>query len=289
MGATRASIFKSRRLNERIVHTLSHLLLLLGAVTTTLPLFWMVSASLMQDWELAVYPPRWIPERLMWENYGRVFTVMPFARFALNSVKLAVLSTVGTLLSCSLAAYSFARLRFPGRDKIFLVLLATMMIPGAVRLVPVYIIFTRLGWVDTHLPLWVPSFLGGAYGIFLIRQFYLTLPQELMDAAKIDGCNPFSTYWRIVLPLGGPVHATLGLFACMGSWNSLMGPLIYLNSTELFTLPIGLTYFRGHQWAKVDWTGLMAGCVITVLPILLLFVLTQRYFVRGIVLTGLKV
>lgn len=158
-----------------------------------------------------------------------------------------------------------------------------------VALVPVYIIFACLEWIGTHLPLFVGSFLGGAWGIFFIRQYFVTLPQELMDAAQIDGCNPFGIYWRIALPLSKPVMATLGLFTFMGSWNNLMGPLIYLNTLEKMTLPIGLLYFRGFQMGKTDTTGLMAGSFVTVLPILVMFLFTQRYFVQGIVLTGLKV
>ena len=276
----------SKRRNELIAHALSHVILIVGSLSMILPLGWMILTSLKSEFEVFLYPPRWMPRALLWENYKRAFEIMPFALFTLNSTKLAVLNTLGVTLSCSVAGFSFARLQFPGRDKLFMGLLATMMIPGAVTVVPVYIIFARLGWIDSHLPLWVPSFLGGAWGVFFVRQFFLTLPQDLFDAAEIDGCSPSSTFWRIALPLSKPVLATLGLFTFMGSWNNLMGPLIYLNTLDKMTLPIGLTFFRGMY--QTDWPGLMAGSVVTIMPILIAFLFTQRYFVQGIVLTGLK-
>lgn len=276
----------SRKRGEMIIHLVSHLVLVAGSLSMLMPLAWMVLTSLKEQSEVFVYPPRWIPDEIRWDNYARVFDTMPFGLFTLNSTKLAVLNSLGVLFSCSLAGFSFARLRFPGRDKLFMALLATMMIPGAVTLVPVYIIFARLGWINTHLPLWVGSFLGGAWGIFFMRQFFLTLPQDLFDAAEMDGCSPITTYAVIALPLSKPVLATLGLFAFMGSWNNLLGPLIYLNTLDKMTLPIGLTFFRGMN--VTDWPGLMAGSVVTIMPILVAFLFTQRYFVQGIVLTGLK-
>jgi len=251
-----------------------------------LPFYWMLTASFKPLQDVFTVPLRWWPSVWRPMNYIDVFRRVPMTLFTFNSVKIGVLATIGVLLSCSLAAYGFARLPIPGKDVIFMILLSTMMIPGEVTLIPVYLIMTRLRLINTHEALYLPAFFGGAYGTFLLRQFFRTLPPELDDAALIDGCGRFGIYLRIYLPLSKPAIATLGVFTFMGNWNDLLGPVIYLNDTEKLTLAVGLTYFRGFY--SSEWHLLMAACVIAVLPILAIYVLAQKYFVQGIALTGLK-
>jgi multiple sugar transport system permease protein len=211
---------------------------------------------------------------------------LPFDVFFLNSLKVALLSLAGTLFACSLAAYAFARLRFPGREAVFALLLTTMMIPSQVLLLPLFILYQNIGWLDTHYPLWVPSFFGSAFGTFLLRQFFLSLPTELTDAAKIDGCSHFGIYWRIILPLSGPGLATLGIFTFMGSWNSFLVPLIVINKIDLRTVPLGLAALQGSNEIRLN--AVMAASTLSILPILLIFFFAQKYFVQGVVLTGIK-
>ncbi|NLC43390.1 MAG: carbohydrate ABC transporter permease [Clostridiales bacterium] len=251
-----------------------------------IPFVWMISTALKSRGELFVYPPVWIPEKLQWVNFLTVFETLPFGQFFLNSMKVALLQTAGTLISCSSAAYAFARLRFWGKEALFAIVLLTMMIPGQVTMIPVFIIMRFLGWYDTHLPLWVPSFFGSAFGIFLLRQFFSTLPTELDDAAKIDGCNYLQIFCNIYLPLSKPALATLAVMTFMGSWNNLLGPVIYLKTIDKLTLTVGLTFFQGQY--VTDYTLLMAGSLISIMPILILYVIAQKYFVRGIALTGIK-
>ncbi|MGQ9556174.1 MAG: carbohydrate ABC transporter permease [Anaerolineae bacterium] len=265
---------------------LAYVLLALMVLSTLFPFFWMVSTSLKQEQRVFRIPMEWIPNPVMWENYTYIFTTMPFGSFVANSFKVSILSCLGEILSCSLAAYAFARIPFPGRNTLFVIILGTMMVPFQVRMIPTYLVMHRLHWIDTHLPLWVPAWMGGAYGTFLVRQYMLTLPQELMDAAKIDGCTHFGTYWRIVMPLAKPVLATLALLGFMFSWNSLLGPLLYLNTESKFTLTLALTRFRGHNYTY--WTKMMAGATISLIPVATLFIFTQQYFVQGVTLTGLK-
>ena len=269
-----------------LIHTLSYLILLFIGVSMLIPFLWMVSTSLKNLATAQVYPPRWIPESPLWSNYRDVMTQVPFGLFIYNSFKVSTLGVVGQVLTCSTCAYALARLRFWGRDVLFVILLATLMIPYQVVMIPQFLIFKSLGWVNTHLALIIPFWLGGAFGTFLLRQFFLSLPDELGDAAKVDGCNPFQTYWRIYMPLTKPALATLAVFTFMSRWNDLLGPLIYLNRPEMMTVTAGLSYFQGQYYANIPL--LMAGSVISLIPTLVLFALTQRYFVQGMVLSGLK-
>jgi multiple sugar transport system permease protein len=276
---------KKRAMNF-IKKTVAYLLLTIGALTMIIPFLWMLSTALKETGELFCYPPVWIPKPLVWENFIEVFDTLPFGIFFLNSLKVALLGTLGTLISCSSGAYAFARLRFPGKETLFTLVLLTMMIPGQVTMIPVFIVMRYLGWYDTHLPLWVPSFFGSAFGIFLLRQFFSSLPAELDDAAKIDGCNYFQIFLKIYLPLSKPALATLGVLTFMGSWNNLLGPVIYLKNIEKFTLTIGLSFFQGQF--TTNYTLLMAGSLISILPILVVYIFAQKYFVQGIALTGIK-
>ena len=226
-----------------------------------------------------------------WKNYSDALDFLPKEThkgllYVWNTVYITMLSILGTILSSSLVAYSFARLKWPGRDQLFLVLLATMMLPGAVTMIPVFLIFRYLGWIDTLRPLWIPSFFGGAFSVFLLRQFFMTIPNDLEDAAKIDGCSYFGIYWRIMLPLIKPALAALTIMTFMGSWNNFMGPLIYINSPEKMTLAYGLQLFQGAHSA--EYGLLMAASTLVMLPVLMVFFFTQRYFIQGITLTGIK-
>lgn len=276
----------SIRWNDVAVRAIAYLLLTALVISTLFPFYWMVATSFKQEQRVFRIPTDWIPNPFTWENYVYILKTMPFEAFVLNSLKIAVLATFGDLLTSSLAAYAFARVRFHFKGIIFTIILATMMIPFQTRMIPLFLIMYRLHLIDTHFALWGPPFLGGAYAIFLIRQYMLTLPQELMDAAKIDGCGHAGIYARIVMPLSKPVLATLGLLSFMGSWNSLLGPLLYLNTERKFTVTLALTRFRGSDYSY--WTKMMAGATVSLIPVAIVFFFTQQYFVQGVTLTGLK-
>jgi multiple sugar transport system permease protein len=265
---------------------LLHGVIWLGAVAMVLPFLWMLSTSLKSQGEAMVYPPRWIPNPILWSNYVDVVQSFPFTIFALNSVKIALVGTVGQLISTSLAAYAFARMNFPGRNLLFILLLSTLMVPGHVTMIPTFILFNALGWVNTHYPLMVPAWFGGAFGTFLIRQFFHTVPKEYSDAAAIDGAGHGAIFARIYVPLAKPVLATLALFTFMNHWNEFLLPVIYLTDPEKLTLTVGLSTFR-QQYSTL-YHYLMAGTLLSIIPIFVLFVLLQKYFVRGIVMSGLK-
>jgi ABC-type glycerol-3-phosphate transport system permease component len=241
-------------------------------------------------------PKEWVPAksvailkqvRFRWENYRNAWTDVPFGRFAVNTIVITFSALAGQLLTASLVAFSFARLEWPGRNLLFLIVLATMMLPQEVTMIPIYLIFRHLNWIDTFLPLIAPSFLGGgAFSIFLFRQFLMTLPRELDEAARVDGCSSFGVYWRILMPLCKPIIATLAVFSFVGHWNDFLTPLIYLNSSDRFTLAVGLRFFQGAY--NTDMHLLMAASTMVLLPVLVVFFLGQKYFVRSIVLSGTK-
>ncbi|HUI10870.1 MAG TPA: carbohydrate ABC transporter permease [Bacteroidota bacterium] len=264
-----------------------YLLLVAVAIVMVGPFLWMVSTSMMDEADIFRFPPRWLPPAFSLRNYRAIMDVLPLGRMLLNSFTIAVCATVGQLLSCALAAYAFARMKFRGQSVLYFTLLATMMIPPQVTMIPVFLIMRFLGLIDTLYALIVPAFFGGAFGTFLLRQFFATIPPELEDAARIDGCGRFRIFWRIVLPLSRPALVTLALFTFMAYWNDLLGPVIYLSSVNRATLTIGLANLQsGVLTTRYDL--LMAGSVLSVLPILVLFVAGQRWFVRGIAMTGLR-
>jgi ABC-type glycerol-3-phosphate transport system permease component len=257
------------------------------ALIMLLPFFWMVSTSLKPNEQVYLIPPKWIPNPIVWSNYPRAFSFAPFGLFIKNSLIIAVICVVGVVFSSSLAGYSFAKLRWPGRDLIFFVLLSTMMLPGQVTMIPIFILFKKFGWINTFYPLTVPTFFGGgAFNIFLMRQFFLTIPYELDEAARIDGASFFKIYTNIELPLSIPVITAISIFTFIGSWNDFMGPLIYLNDASKYTIQLGLRMFQADF--SSDWSALMAMSIVTALPCIILFFVAQRYFIQGIVLTGLK-
>jgi multiple sugar transport system permease protein len=275
---------KQRRMMTRA--GLQHLLLLGIGVSFMLPFYWLVCTSFKPDTQVFRSPPVWFPHPAMWTNYPRALTYVPFARYLLNTLVICALSVTGILLSSSLVAYSFAKIRWPGRNIVFFILLSTLMLPGQVTMIPVFTIFKTLHWIDTIKPLVVPSFLGSAFFIFLLRQFFMTVPIELSDAAKIDGCSELDIYWRIVLPLAKPALATVALFTFIGAWNDFLGPLIYLNDDTKYTLSLGLQQFVSQHGA--EWSMLMAASTVMTLPIVILFFFAQRTFIQGITLTGIK-
>jgi multiple sugar transport system permease protein len=240
--------------------------------------------------------PQWVPAASVtkqvrvapkWSNYAETWRTVPFAMFTKNTLTLAVLVVLGVTLSSSIVAFGFARIPFPGREALFMLMLSTMMLPGIVTLIPGYMLFRELGWIDTLKPLWVPAFFGGgAFNVFLLRQFFRTIPIELDEAAKMDGASWFQIYWRVVMPLTGPATTTVALFSFIGAWKDFMGPLIFINSLEKQTLELGLQTFQTLY--GTHWELMMAGAVIVVLPLIVIFFLGQKVFIQGIVMTGLK-
>jgi multiple sugar transport system permease protein len=263
--------------------------LLVGSVVMMFPLMWMVSSSFKLEQRVFMFPPQLIPDPFCPQNYVEALTYKPFDVYLRNTVFLVVMNELAIVLASSFCGYGFARLRFPGRDFWFMLVLATMMVPYVVLMVPQFVIFSQMKWIDTFLPLTVPYFFGGgAFNIFLMRQFLRTIPEELADAARIDGCNEFAIYARIMMPLAKPALITVAIFTFLGTWNDFMGPLLYINSPGRYTLAIGLANFRGTMFARTRWDLLMAFSTTMTLPVLIVFLLAQRYFVQGVVLTGLK-
>ena len=265
---------------------LVYVLLCAGAVVALLPFLWMLSTSLKPMDQILVFPPVWVPRPAVTEHYVAVFREFPFAVYLRNTLTVCVFTVIGTVFSSSLVAYAFARLRFPDRGWLFVVLLATIMLPAQVTMVPVFLLFRAFGWIDTFLPLIVPAFFGTPFFVFLLRQFFLTIPQELIEAARVEGAGEWRIYWSIMLPLSKPALATVAIFSFMGAWNDFLGPLIYLSSEKNRTLALGIQALRSFH--GTEWGILMAASVLMVLPIIVLFFLCQRFFVRGIVLTGIK-
>ncbi|NOY79600.1 MAG: carbohydrate ABC transporter permease [Kiritimatiellaeota bacterium] len=264
----------------------AHCALISLSVVFLTPLVWLVTSSLKTDKQIFKFPPEWIPSPLTFQNYPAGLTFIPFWRYLLNTSIICVLSVLGTVLSCSLVAYGLARIRWRGRNALFYILLSTMMLPFQVTMVPLFVVFAKLGWVDTFLPLVVPRFFGSAFYIFLMRQFFLTIPHDLSEAARIDGCSEWDIYWRIVLPLSKPVLAAVGLFAFMAAWNDYIGPLIYLTDQRNYTLALGLASFSSQYGSYPGM--LMAVTTVMTLPIIVLFFFAQRTFIQGITLTGIK-
>ena len=275
----------SRR--KHLKNFFSHLVLMAGAITMIFPFYWMLKTSFLTDSQALEMPPKlWFSFPLYFGNYKEVFELAATGRAICNSLFIAVVSTAGVLFTSSLAAFAFAKLRFPGEKKLFGLIFATMLIPSQVTLIPLYVVFSKIGWVDTHLPLIVPQIMVNAYGVFLIRQFMVSVPDSYIEAAKLDGAGYLRIYAGIMLPLCKPALVTLGMFTFVGNWNNFVGPLIYLNTEELFTLPLIINSFRSAY--AVDWGLLMAGSTVAVLPLLLIYLFAQRSFIEGIAATGLK-
>lgn len=265
---------------------LRYLLLAAMGLLFILPLFWMISSSLKPDYEILASPPTWWPAAPRWANYREALVFLPFCRFAVNTLIIALSSIAGHLLSCSLVAYGFARLRAPGKGYLFILLLSTLMLPYPVTMVPLFIIFARIGWVNSFLPLIVPTFFGNAFYVFLLRQSFLQIPPELEDAARIDGASTLHVLRYVILPLSLPALATVAIFTFQASWNDFLGPLIFLHDQSKYTLTLGLSFFRGAY--EIKWAYLMAASLVIVLPVLLLYFFAQRAFMEGLAFSGVK-
>lgn len=285
-GSAGGGFWASRRRQRTAKMFFVYLLLLSGAVAVTIPFVWMVSTSLKNLGQVFLFPPQWIPRPFVWRNYYDALTVVPYLRFFMNTVIVTGISIVGIMLSSSLAAYSFSRLRWRGRDAIFLIVLATMMLPTQVTLIPQFIIFRNLKWIDTFLPLIVPVMFGTAYQVFLLRQFFMTIPLEMDEAARMDGCSILGIYWRIILPLSKPALMTGALFAFRFRWDQFLEPLIFLNTPRNFTIALGLRLFQDQN--LTNWNLLMAASCVSMLPVLLMFFFGQKYFIQGVVISGVK-
>lgn len=277
---------KKKRVQEQIRKTIAYLFLIIGSFVMAIPFLWMLSTSLKEQGVVFDMPPKWIPEHFEWSNYVFILTEANVLKGFMNTMLVIILPCVIGLFTSALAANAFARLRFPAKNVLFIMLLATMMIPGVVTMIPTFILFKNIGWVDSWMPLIIPGMFGGAAAVFFLRQFFMTIPMELEDAAKMDGLNPFQIFIRIMLPLSKPALVTQGIFGFLAGYNDFLGPLIYINSTEKYTLQLVLASFQGFYNAQ--WTYIMAGSVLALIPTILLFFFAQRYFVEGITMTGMK-
>lgn len=278
---THASSWRSAR------HAASHMILMVVGLAFLVPLLMLVSASLKSQAQNSLVPPMWVPHPAHVENYWDGVTIVPFALFLRNTVLVTGLEVLGVLVSSALVAYGFARIRWRGRNILFLLVISTMLLPYEVTLIPVYIIFSNIGWVNTFYPLTVPYFFGSAFYIFLLRQFFMTIPHEISEAGRIDGCSEFRIFAQLILPLAKPALAAIALFQFVGGWNDFLGPLIYLNDESLYTLSLGLQYFRTSVF-NVNIGAEAAYALVIALPVVLVFFLAQRQFIQGIALTGIK-
>jgi multiple sugar transport system permease protein len=264
----------------------AHAFLILISILFLVPFFWMLSTSLKDQTQIFSFPPEWIPSPFKWSNYLEAVEYIPFFSYLKNTVVITVFSTIGAVITCPLVAYGFAKLKFKGSNALFIVTIAVMMIPGQVTMIPLFILFEKLGWVGSPLPLIVPVFFGVPFYIFLLRQFFLGLPDTLMDAARIDGAGEFRIYWQIMLPLAKPAVLAVGLFQFMGSWTDFLGPLLYLTDETSYTLSLGLQQFQSQR--GTEWGLMMAVSTLMTLPIIILFFFLQKTFIKGITFSGIK-
>ncbi|OGN94894.1 MAG: sugar ABC transporter ATP-binding protein [Chloroflexi bacterium RBG_13_50_21] len=271
---------------RNIWNLIIYLMLIMGSLMFILPLFWALSSSFKSDYQVMQYPPQWIPSPLRWQNYPEALTYVPFGRFALNTLFIAAFAICGNILSCTIIAYGFARLRAPGKNFFFILMLSTMMLVEPVRIIPLYIEFNKLGWIDTFLPLIVPAFFGSPFYIFLLRQFFMNIPLELEEAALIDGANRLQILWKVIVPLSKPALAAIAIFNFQGVWNDFLYPLVFLHKQTNYTIALGLNFFRSTY--TVHWGYLMAASIVALLPMVIIFFLAQRYFIQGITFTGIK-
>ncbi|MFN3982647.1 MAG: carbohydrate ABC transporter permease [Caldilinea sp.] len=285
-GAMQPRGLSSRRNQDRLMKALAYLIASFVALAFVFPLYWMVTTSLKTDVEIFKVPPTLFPLDPQWQNYPASTQYIPFWQYMFNTLVICALTIIGTVISCSLIAYGFARVRWPGRNAVFIVYLSTIMLPAQVTMIPLYIVFRQIGWVGTMWPLVVPAFFGNALYVFLLRQFFMTIPNELTDAARIDGANELGIFWRIMLPLLKPALATVALFTFVATYRDFLGPLIYLTEQNQWTISLGLKMFQNMYGAQ--WQLMMAAATLTMIPTMILFFLTQRTFIEGIALTGIK-
>lgn len=266
--------------------SLVYVTLAVGSIAILLPLVWMISTSLKNLSDVFKFPPEFIPDPVVWSNYHHALTVLPFDIYLLNTSIIVTLAVAGEVLISAVVAYAFARLRWRGRDILFIIAVATMMLPGQVTLIPIFVMFRQIGWLDTFLPMIVPSWFGNAFYIFLLRQYFVTISKDLDEAAVIDGCSKFGVFWRIILPMAKPALGAVAIFAFQFHWNDFFRPLIFIFSKEKYTLALGLRFFQGSY--STEWNSLMAASLVVMLPVILIFFFAQRYFIQGVVLSGYK-
>jgi multiple sugar transport system permease protein len=276
----------SRRNQDRLMKALAYLIASFVALAFVFPLYWMVTTSLKTDVEIFMVPPTLFPLDPQWQNYPAATQYIPFWQYMFNTLVICALTIIGTVISCSLIAYGFARVHWPGRNVVFIIYLSTIMLPAQVTMIPLYIVFRQMGWVGTMWPLVAPAFFGNVLYVFLLRQFFMTIPNELTDAARIDGANELGIFWRIMLPLLKPALATVALFTFVATYRDFLGPLIYLTEQNQWTISLGLKMFQNMYGAQ--WQLMMAAATLTMIPTMILFFLTQRTFIEGIALTGIK-
>jgi multiple sugar transport system permease protein len=282
----RAGWRASRQRQTRLVKGFAYVICTLIGVMYVFPFYWMVITALKTDQQIFLWPPTLVPPTPQWQNFWEATRYIPFWLYMKNTFVICLIAVVGTLTSCTLVAYGFARIRWPGRDLAFIIYLSTMMLPGQVTMIPLYIVFRKLGWVGTIAPLVVPTFFGSAFYVFLLRQFFMTIPLELTDAARIDGANELDILWRIMLPLIKPALAAVALFTFLGNYRDFLAPLIYLTEQTQWTISLGLQLFKNMY--GFQWQLMMAASALTMVPTVVLFFLTQRTFIEGITMTGIK-
>lgn len=264
----------------------SYVILIIVGLFFIFPFIWLVDTSLKSDMQIFKYPPQWIPKPILFSNYTKALTTIPFMHYVWNTVKIVVFAVLGNVISAPVIGYAFSKLHWKGRDKVFILVLATMMLPFQITMIPLYSVYVKMGWINTMLPLVVPDFFGKAFFIFLMRQFFMTIPEDLSEAARIDGASELRIFLQVILPLAKPAVTTVGLFAFIWSWTDFMGPLIYLTDSANWTISIGLSQFTSSH--GLDWSLLMAGSAMFMLPMAILFFLMQKVFVEGITMSGLK-
>jgi len=281
------NLFRTQRFQAGFTRFMATLIATLGLGIVLFPVAWMLSTSLKSDIEVFKMPPVWIPAELNWHNYYDALTFNPFGRYFLNTAYFAISVMIAEAISNSFIAFGFARLRAPGRNVLFIAVLATLMIPNEVTLIPQYVLFSRLQWLNSYKPLIIPAWFGSAYLIFLMRQFYMGIPKEYDEAAIIEGANYLSIWWRIILPLSKPVLGVVAILSFIFHWNTFQGPLIYLNDNSLYTVSLGLSMFR-TPFGGTPWHWYMAASLVVLLPCIVVFFVAQRYFIQGIVISGVK-
>jgi multiple sugar transport system permease protein len=264
----------------------THIVLIIASFFFMIPFIWMVSTSLKPLTQVFTFPPEWIPKPVKWSNYIDAMNYIPFFTYLKNTIIITVLSTVGAVLSCPIVAYSFAKLKWPGRNILFIITIGVMMIPGQVTMIPLFLLFEKLGMVGTLYPLILPAFFGIPFYIFLLRQFFMGLPDSLREAAKIDGASEFRIYWQIMLPLAKPAVLAVGLFQFMASWTDFIGPLLYLTDSVQYTLSLGLQQFQSQKGS--EWGLMMAVSTMMTIPVVILFFFLQKTFIKGITFSGIK-
>ena len=279
---------RARHRQAQLVRLASYVVLMAGCVVFLFPLFWQVTTSLKTSADTLRWPPVWLPVPPQWQNYTELFKRFPFWVYAGNSIFISVMVIFGTLVSSSLAAYGFARLRMPGRDALFVLLLATLMLPGIVLVIPQFVMFQRLQWINTYNPLIIPAFFGSPFYIFLLRQFFLTIPRELEDAARMDGASYLRIWAQVIMPLAYPALIAVAIYSFVGTWNDFIGPLIYLSDQERYTVAVALRYLAGGVRSRPEYHLLMAATTLSILPCLIVFFVSQRWFMQGQVFTGVK-